>query len=115
MTKTTTHDSADDRTLMAEERTFSAWVRTGLTAIATGLGIVKLLPDAEPEWIVQSLGIILVAVGGFAFAFGFWGYKRGSHYWNNARPRAVPLWLIGLFSLMLVLGSVLALALILVH
>lgn len=108
-------DSADDRTLMAEERTFSAWVRTGLTAIATGLGIVKLMPEAEPVWAVQSLGVILVVVGGMVFGFAFWGYKRGSRNWNRAMPRAVPLWLIGLFSLLLVVSAVLALILIVVR
>jgi len=109
------HDTADDRTLMAEERTFSAWVRTGLTSIATGLGIAKLLPTAEPQWLIRSLGMILVVVGGLAFAFAFWGYKRGSKHWGGALPRAVPLWMIGGFTMLLVVGTLLAIALIVVH
>ena len=115
MTSTTKHDSADDRTLMAEERTFSAWVRTGLTSLATGVGIVKLIPNAQPEWIVQTLGSILVVVGGLAFVFAFYGYRNGSRHWQQAKPRAVPLWLVGLVSLLLLVSTGLALALIFVH
>ncbi len=113
MSSESKHDSADDRTLMAEERTFSAWVRTGLTSLATGLGIVKLIPADHQGWMVDAIGILLVIVGGLAFAFGFWGYRRGTRLWQGALPRAVPLWLVGVFSLMLIGVTSLALALIL--
>lgn len=106
------HDSADDRTLMAEERTFSAWVRTGLTSLATGLAIVKLMPETQPAWIVPALGSVLVIVGGLAFAFAFLGYRNGCRNWQRAMPRAVPLWVFGVVSLLLIIGSLLSLALI---
>ncbi|WP_153556283.1 YidH family protein [Roseimaritima sediminicola] len=102
------HDSANDRTLMAEERTFSAWVRTGLTSMATGLGIVKLLPQAEASWAMKALGVVLIAVGGLAFAFGFAGYRRGRKHWSGAHGRAVPLWMLSVFSVLLIAATVLA-------
>ncbi len=106
------HDSADDRTLMAEERTFGAWVRTGLTAVATGLGIVKLLPSGAPSWRVELLGVVLIAVGALSFLFAFWGYVRGAKHWSRAHRRAVPLWLVGAFTGLLLLGAGLAMSLV---
>lgn len=107
------HDSAIDRTLMAEERTFSAWVRTGLTSIATGLGIVKLLPIEHHSWMVTTLGMVLIFVGATSFAFAFAGYQRGARHWKLARRRAVPLWMFGVLSVLLLCGATLALLVVL--
>lgn len=108
------HDSAVDRTLMAEERTFSAWMRSGMAAIASAVAIVKMLPgNGDPPWLVQSLGVVLIIVGGMAFAFGFWGYRAGSRNWAAALPRAIPLWLMAAFTALLMLAAVLAMYLIL--
>ena len=106
------HDSAVDRTLMAEERTFSAWMRSGLAAEGAAVAIVKMLPDSEPRWLVHLLGIILSVVGAIAFAIGFWGYRAGSRYWSAAMPRAIPLWLMGVLTVLLMVGAAMALYLI---
>ena len=107
------HDSATDRTLMAEERTFSAWVRTGLTSVATGLAIVKVLPEAGPIWLIRALGVLFVVIGGLAFVLGYWGYRCGAAHWSEgAKNRAIPRWLIAVLSMALLAGSALALALV---
>lgn len=108
--KTTDGDSAADRTLMAEERTFSAWIRTGLASVASGLGVVKLLAGGDPSPLMTILGLLLVIVGAMAFAFAFFGYRQGMRRWQTALPRAAPLWVIGLFSLLLAAATCLALA-----
>jgi putative membrane protein len=60
------------RTHLANERTFLAWFRTGLTTIAFGLAAGQFLSgEAEPErlitlvlaTIVTLLGIFLIVVG----------------------------------------------------
>ncbi len=106
------HDSAVDRTLMAEERTFSAWMRSGLAAEGAAVAIVKMLPDSEPRWLVHLLGVILSVVGAMAFALGFWGYRAGSRYWSAALPRAIPLWLMGFLTVLLMVAGAMALYLI---
>lgn len=106
------HDSAVDRTLMAEERTFSAWMRSGLAAEGAAVAIVKMLPDSEPRWLVHLLGVILSVVGAMAFALGFWGYRAGSRYWSAALPRAIPLWLMGVLTALLMIAAAMALYLI---
>lgn len=109
-----THDSAVDRTLMAEERTFSAWMRSGMAAIGAAVAIVKMLPtNGSPLWLTQSLGVVLIIAGAMAFAFGFWGYRAGARYWTAALPRAIPLWLMGLFTALLMIAAMLALYMVL--
>ena len=46
---------------MARERTFAAWVRTGLAPLAIGLGLVKLMPDASPRWLIQVLFTLILS------------------------------------------------------
>ena len=47
------------RTHLANERTYLAWLRSGLTAVAVGLGVAKFLPDladAGTTWPYVALG-----------------------------------------------------------
>jgi putative membrane protein len=63
---------ASRRTYLAEERTFLAWVRSGLGALGVSLGVGRLLPavlDASPGPYV-ALGIGFGALGMFLFVFG---------------------------------------------
>jgi len=43
-------DLARQRNLLANERTFSAWLRTGLAAVIAGLGIARLLGPGSELW-----------------------------------------------------------------
>lgn len=107
-----TDDTSYDRTVLAEERTFSAWVRTGLAGVATGVAIVKLLPDSEPRWLLQLLGGVFIVVGGIAFGLGYWAYRDALLKWKKATPRAMPFWLIAGVRFLLVISAVLALSLV---
>lgn len=58
---TTAQDSADrhtelaaNRAVLAAERTYAAWVRTGLTALAAGVGAKAVLGEVLPEWVGQD-------------------------------------------------------------
>jgi len=65
-------EDATRRTRLANERTYLAWWRTGLTALAVGVGIGKLLPQHSDaaHWPFQAvgvgfgvLGLLLLVVG----------------------------------------------------
>ena len=43
------NELAADRTVYAAERTYAAWVRTGLSSMASGVGAKKLLEGVIPE------------------------------------------------------------------
>lgn len=63
------------RTVLANERSFSAWVRTGISAELGGLAVAKLLPDFSPEWVPTAVGYLFLAVGLACFIYGIWRYR----------------------------------------
>jgi putative membrane protein len=69
-------DDAGDatrRTWLANERTYLAWWRTGLTAFAVSLGageVVPALTDAS-RWPYVAVGIGFAALGVLFIAYGF--------------------------------------------
>lgn len=48
-------DLAEDRTLLANERTFGSWMRTSLACIAIGVGFQGLFPTMEPSWVPRAI------------------------------------------------------------
>lgn len=55
------------RTHLANERTFLAWVRTGLSLIALGLVAAQFLqPDLLPGFPISTVFAVLLIVGGVA-------------------------------------------------
>jgi putative membrane protein len=58
-------EDATRRTRLANERTYLAWWRTGLTAIAVGIGIGKLLPlhSNAARWPFEAVGVGFSALG----------------------------------------------------
>lgn len=57
-------DFAEDRTVLANERTFGSWVRTGFAAIGIGLGFHALFGRIEPLWLPRAIAtaFLLIAV-----------------------------------------------------
>lgn len=48
-------DLAEDRTILANERTFAGWMRTSLALIAIGVGFHALFPTIQPTWIPKAI------------------------------------------------------------
>ena len=65
------HMLAEERTLLAAERTFSAWLRTALAAIAGGVAILRLISfKTETHRIVAHIiGELLILLGNFTHCF----------------------------------------------
>lgn len=57
-------DFAEDRTVLANERTFAGWLRTGYAGIAIGLAFNALFGRIEPGWIAKLIAtaFLLIAV-----------------------------------------------------
>src|SRR5919107_3099159 len=70
---------AADRTVLASERTYAAWVRTGLVSLAAGVGAKTSLGDVLPEWAIQLNATLLVLFSGFCFAVAVWRDLRPGH------------------------------------
>jgi putative membrane protein len=74
-------DEAGDatrRTRLANERTYLAWWRTGLTAFAVSIGSGKLVPAlaSGATWPYTVIGIGFAAVGVFCSGYAFWRYRE---------------------------------------
>lgn len=54
---------AEDRTLLANERTFAGWLRTGLAAVGIGVGFHALFQQMEPAWVPRAIATLFLLVG----------------------------------------------------
>jgi putative membrane protein len=73
-----------DRNILAAERTYAAWVRTGLFALASGIGAHALLNGVVPGWLVMADASMLIAFSIFCFGAAIWRHL------NPGPPPPVP-------------------------
>lgn len=69
---------ASERTLLAAERTFSAWIRTGLAALGGGFAIARALifKSYVEQEMARVIGALLVIWGSGVFVFAIIRYHR---------------------------------------
>lgn len=60
-------DYAEDRTVLANERTFAGWLRTGFGGIGIGLAFNALFTRVRPEWVPKLIASIFLAIAIFIF------------------------------------------------
>jgi len=53
---------AEDRTILANERTFSSWMGTGLGAIGVAIGLKAVFGAAEPTWVAKGVASLFLLV-----------------------------------------------------
>ena len=58
----------DYRMSLAAERTYLAYVRTGLALMAAGVAVAGALPDAGREVLRRAVGLLLVFIAGLLLA-----------------------------------------------
>jgi putative membrane protein len=60
-------DLAEDRTVLANERTFASWMRTGLAGIGIGLGFHALFTRIEPDWVPKLIATVFLLIAVLIF------------------------------------------------
>ena len=58
-------DLAEDRNIMAMERTFAGWMRTAFAAIGIGLGFRALFGAWDPSWLPKLIATVFILGGGW--------------------------------------------------
>jgi putative membrane protein len=71
-------EDATRRTRLANERTYLAWWRTGLTALAVGVGTGKIAPELAggTAWPYVVVGALFTVLGVSFIAYGFWRLRE---------------------------------------
>jgi len=100
---------AMDRTVLANERTYQSWLRTGLAALVSGLGVAKFLKDIMPLWVLLIVVSILVLFSAVAFLLSAWRYSHLHLRIVHLDIDTTPMWLVKTVSIVLAACSLIAL------
>lgn len=66
---------AEDRTILANERTFSSWTGTGMGAVGVAIGLKAVFGDFEPTWAAKLVATLFL----IAAILIFWSARRQAH------------------------------------
>ncbi len=97
-----------DRTVLANERTYQSWLRTGLASLVSGLGVAKFLKDIMPLGILLIVASILILFSAVAFLLSSWRYSHLHLRIVHLDIDATPMWLVKTVSLILACCSLIA-------
>ena len=81
---------AIDRTVLANERTYAAWIRTGLAALAAGVAAEGFAVGVMPDWTIRAIAVILILFAATAFALAAWRYTHLGVALAEVEVRAIP-------------------------
>ena len=100
---------ARDQVVLANERTYASWIRTGLALLVSGLAVEKFMLDAMPVWSVHVIAVTLTLLAALAFLVGSWRYTHLSVRLAPDVPRIPDRWVVAsavLLALVCVLAAV---------
>lgn len=63
----TSNELSEDRTIMANERTFSSWTGAGMGAIGLALAFKAVFGAFEPVWLAKAISTIPLIAAFFLF------------------------------------------------
>jgi putative membrane protein len=103
----------DYRFLLANERTFLAWMRTGLALIAGGVALDQFVQVAGARDLVALLGIFAIMLGAIVAVLGIVQWRRADHAMRNGQrmDSSITVMIIGVLLAVFALAIALLLAL----
>ncbi|MGF7117319.1 YidH family protein [Methanobacterium oryzae] len=106
-------DLTRKQVLMANERTFNSWVRSGLTAVVGGLFIARFLGEGVKSPVITAIGIIFILSSMGFYIVGYLRYKEDiERVHGKEAKRSVSTRITMTTSIALIFSSILSLALI---
>ena len=98
-----------DRTVLANERTYQAWIRTGLSIFVTGLGVAKFLKGEMPLVVLMLIVFLLLVLSALAFLQAAWRYSHLNIKFSALDIKTQPTWVMKLISIIFAMISLLSL------
>jgi putative membrane protein len=81
----------DTQAELANERTYLAWLRTGLALVAVGVAAEQLLPAEGIIWARQLIGVSLILAGVLTASLARWRWQRVDHAVRAGSPIPQPM------------------------
>jgi len=97
-----------DRTVLANERTYQSWLRTGLASLMSGLGVAKFMQGVMPLEVLLIIVSILVLFSVVSFLLSSWRYSHLHLRIKHLDIDTTPMWLVKTISLLLASCSLIA-------
>ena len=91
------------RTRLAEERTFNAWLRSGLAIMAFSLAVARFI-SFEKEWLSDLMTIGFFILGVLIILLGLRTYHQGFTEFDLAGMSRIPSWIAGTIILLIVVS-----------
>jgi putative membrane protein len=79
-------EEPDYRFSLANERTFLAWVRTGLALVAAAVVVHQLGTGLAPAWATTTVGLGLTAAAAYVLVSGYGRWRRNQQAMRSSRP-----------------------------
>lgn len=80
------HEEVDYRFLLANERTFLAWMRTALALVAGGVALDQFVVVAGARELVAFLGIFAITLGAIVAVLGIVQWRRADRAMRSGTP-----------------------------
>ncbi len=102
------------RTVLSNERTLNSWLRTGLATVAAGFTLGMLLGREGELGPARFFGVMLISAGGLICVAGLARYRSLRRRLEPEDVSSVPVWLlellVGFFLLVALVGIVILLS-----
>lgn len=95
--------------VLANERTYAAWIRTGLAAFVTGLGAEKFLGGVIPDPFIRITSMAMFSCSILFFILALWRFRHVAGHLVSERVLGAPLPVLVVVTMMLVIVVSLAL------
>ena len=100
---------AGDRTLLATERTYAAWMRTALASLAAGVGSTAVFKESLPRILGHLIGTVLIVFAGVCLVAAIWRELKGTPITPHPDIKPIPPALLVPMNFFLMLVAVAAL------
>lgn len=103
---------ARKQVVMANERTYNSWMRTGLTAVVGGLFIARFLGEGQKSFLITAIGLVFILSSMGFYTLGYWRFKKDvERIKGKQAKKGVSNWIIISTTIALMFSAILSLAL----